>query len=126
MKRLILTAVALSFLAVPMANAQSNPARQGYTQAQSFEMAENWNKQRQKPAFKKRVVKKHVVRKPVVQHRWARGRQVPAWQRKQVIREHHRHGLRKPGYGQHWVKVGNDYLLVSIASGIIANLVFGR
>ena len=125
MKRFILTAVALSFLAVPMANAQSNPARQGYGQAQSFETAQNWNKN-QKPIVKKRVVKKHIARKPVAQKRWARGQNVPAWQRKQVVRDYHRHGLRKPGYGQHWVRVGNDYLLISIFSGIIANLIATR
>ena len=126
MKRLILTAVALSFLAVPMANAQPNLARQGYTQTQKIEPSQNWNKKRQKTVVRKHIVKKQVARKSIAQKRWARGRQVPAWQRKQVIREYHRHGLRKPGYGQHWVKVGNDYLLVSIASGIIANLILGR
>ena len=120
MKRFILTAVALSFLAVPMANAQSNQARQGYSQAQSFETAQNWNKQ-QKRIVKKRVVKKNVVRKPVAQKRWARGQNVPAWQRKQVVRDYHRYGLRNPGRGQQWVRVGNDYLLISIFSGIIAN-----
>ena len=120
MKRLILTAVALSFLAVPMANAQSNAARQSYAQAQSFETAQNWNKQQ------KRVVKKNVVRKPVARKRWARGQNVPAWQRKQVVRDYHRYGLRNPGHGQQWVRVGNDYLLISIFSGIIANLIATR
>ncbi len=131
MKRLILTAVALSFLAVPMANAQSNQARQGYAQAQSFETAQNWNKPQKrivkKRVVKKQVIKKQVVRKPVAQKkRWARGQNVPAWQRKQVVRDYHRYGLRKPGNGQHWVRVGNDYLLISIFSGIIANLIVVR
>ena len=125
MKRIILTAVALSFLAVPMANAQSNQARQGYAQVQSFETAQNWNKQ-QKRIVKKRVVKKQIVRKPVAQKRWARGQNVPAWQHKQVVRDYHRYGLRKPGHGQHWVRVGNDYLLISIFSGIIANPIATR
>ena len=125
MKRFILTAVALSFLAVPMANAQSNQARQGYAQAQSFETAQNWNKQ-QKRIVKKRVVKKQIARKPVAQKRWARGQNVPAWQRKQVVRDYHRYGLRNPGHGQQWVRVGNDYLLISIFSGIIANLIVAR
>ena len=122
MKRLILATVALSFLAVPFANAQPNQRNHpGYTQMQKADQARDWNKKRPKIVYKKKI-----VRKPVVQHRWARGKQVPAWQRRQVIREYNRYGLRRPGYGQHWVKVGNDYLLVSIASGIIANLIFGR
>ncbi|TIQ49916.1 MAG: hypothetical protein E5X61_12930, partial [Mesorhizobium sp.] len=30
-----------------------------------------------------------------------------------------RYGLRRPSRGQEWIRVGNDYLLVSVVSGII-------
>jgi len=35
------------------------------------------------------------------------------------VRDWNRHGLRRPGPGQQWIGVGNDYLLVSVVSGII-------
>jgi len=34
-------------------------------------------------------------------------------------RDYGRYGLRRPGPGQEWIRVGNDYVLVSILSGII-------
>ncbi|WP_439710982.1 RcnB family protein [Brucella anthropi] len=34
--------------------------------------------------------------------------------------------LRKPPRGYHWVKVNNDYMLISIATGIISSIVAGR
>ncbi|ARU03685.1 hypothetical protein CCO03_02375 [Comamonas serinivorans] len=35
------------------------------------------------------------------------------------------HGLKAPPRGQHWVQVGGDYLLVSIATGVIASVLLG-
>ncbi|MGT2467250.1 RcnB family protein [Mesorhizobium atlanticum] len=29
-------------------------------------------------------------------------------------------GLRRPGPGQEWIRVGNDYVLISILSGIVS------
>ena len=116
MKRLVLSAVALSMLALPVAQAQAGSRYDRHDQPRYERYDHNWKK----PGFDKRVVvKKKVVKK----HRWARGHRVPAWQRKHAVRDWHRHGLRRPGYGQQWVKVDNDFLLVSIASGIIAGLI---
>jgi Ni/Co efflux regulator RcnB len=33
--------------------------------------------------------------------------------------------LRRPPYGYHWVRVDNDVVLASIASGIVVSAVFG-
>jgi Ni/Co efflux regulator RcnB len=74
-----------------------------------------------KKGVQKHEVKRHHVRKPV--KHWKRGQHVPSWQRKHVVRDYRHHGLRRPGHGQHWVKVDNSYLLVGIASGVIAGLV---
>lgn len=113
MKRFILSAVALAMLALPVAQAQAGPRHD----APRYERYDhNWKK----PGFDKpNVVKKKVVKK----HRWARGHRVPAWQRNHVVRDYHRYGLRRPAYGQQWVKIDNDFLLVSIASGIIAGII---
>lgn len=51
---------------------------------------------------------------------------MPDWQRKQALRDYHRYGLKRPGHGQRWVKVDNDFLLISVASGIIAAVVASR
>jgi Ni/Co efflux regulator RcnB len=110
MKRLVLSAVALSMLALPVAQAQAGPRNDGHRYEQQWK----------KPGFDRKV----VVRKKVVKkHRWARGNRVPAWQRKHVVRDYHRYGLRRPAYGQQWVRVDNDFLLISVASGIIGGII---
>ncbi len=117
MKRLVLSAIALSMLALPAVEAQAAP-RHG--QQQNMERHDShWNGKPDQFRRKPDARKKSVVRK----HGWVRGNHLPSWQRKQVVRDYHRHGLRRPGYGQQWVKVDNEYLLISIASGIIAGLI---
>jgi Ni/Co efflux regulator RcnB len=112
MKRLVLSAVAIAMLAAPVAQAQAGSRHE----SPRYERYDSqWNK---KPGYDKPYVyKKKVMKK----HRWARGYKVPAWKRKHVVRDYHRHGLHRPGHGQQWVKVDNDFLLISIASGIIAS-----
>ena len=68
-------------------------------------------------------MKKHVVKKHVVRKHWARGNHVPAWQRDRVVRDYGRYGLHRPAHGQRWIRVDNDFLLISIASGVIAGLI---
>ena len=36
------------------------------------------------------------------------------------------HRLPSPPRGYHWIQNGGDYLLVAIASGVIAQIVFGN
>ncbi len=115
MKRLVLSAVALAMLALPLAPAQAGPRneppRYAYGQDQ-------WKKKSYKQSRKQNYDKRHDGRQ-----RWAHGKRVPDWQRRHVVRDYHRYGLRRPGHGQHWVKVDNDFLLISIASGIIGGII---
>lgn len=113
MKRIFASALALAMLAVPVAQAQAAPKHY----PQSFEQRgpSNWHG---KPD-------RHV-RKKVVVHKWKRGAHVPSWQRKQVVRDYHRHGLKRPARGQHWIRVDNQYLLIGITSGVIAGLIAAR
>ena len=46
-------------------------------------------------------------------------------QRYYVVNNWHGHRLYAPPRGYQWVQVGSDYVLAAIATGIIANLVFG-
>jgi Ni/Co efflux regulator RcnB len=115
MKRIILTALALSMLAVPAAYAGSGTAS-GYP----AQYGQKFNAPAHN-ADSRRVIKKRVVvhKRVVVKPHWVRGKRVPGWQRQHVVRDYHRFGLRRPAYGQHWIKVGNDYLLIRITSGTI-------
>lgn len=116
MKRFVLAAIAASMLATPAAYAESRSARPDHQQTQKYRA----------PAPER---SREHFRKPQSKHpqaHWSKGKRVPDWQRKQTVRDYHRHGLRKPARGQQWIKVGNDYLLISIASGIITSLAFSR
>ena len=75
----------------------------------------------------KKVIHKHVVRKPVVvKHRWVRGRPLPAHYRRHVISDYHRYHLHRPGPGQRWVRVDNQYILINTVTGMIAALAAAR
>ncbi len=111
MKRLVLSAIALSMLALPTVQAQAAPKHHQASEQHVIV---------KKKIVRKHVVRKHETRKPV--KHWSRGQHVPAWQRKQVVRDYRHYGLKRPGYGQQWVKVDNNYLLIGITSGVIAGL----
>lgn len=59
--------------------------------------------------------------------RWARGHRIHdyGWAPTYVIVDYGRHGLRHPPHGHHWRRdERGDWLLVAIASGIIAEVIF--
>lgn len=60
--------------------------------------------------------------------KWVKGSRVPPQYRGQhyVVNNWQQHGLHKPGRGQQWVQNGSDYLLVAVATGVIAQIVFGH
>ena len=43
-----------------------------------------------------------------------------------VVNDWRGHGLRTPPRGYHWVQTGGDYVLIAIATGIIAQLLLGN
>ena len=61
-------------------------------------------------------------------HRWMRGSRVPPQYRGHtyVVSNWRVHRLPSPPRGYHWIQNGGDYLLVAIASGVIAQMVFGN
>ncbi len=61
-------------------------------------------------------------------HDFRRGERLPSNYRSNhyVVDNWRTHGLHAPRRGQHWVQVGNDYLLVSIATGVIASILAGH
>lgn len=121
MKRIILSTLAFSMLAATSLTGQAAPVnapvapRSDYTQV-------DWKKPTHRDA------KRHVIKKKVVIKRshWRNGQRYSSWKRHQPVRDYHRYGLRRPGPGQEWIRVGNDYVLVSIVSGIIFGAIAAR
>lgn len=64
----------------------------------------------------------------VAPHRWQRGDRLPPGYRssRYVVKDWHRHGLKRPARGHEWVSVGRDYLLIATATGLIAQAMLSR
>ena len=60
-------------------------------------------------------------------HRWTKGYRVPQQYRgpQYVVQDWRGHRLSAPPRGYHWVQYGGDYMLVAIATGVIAQLILG-
>ncbi len=118
MKRLVLAAVAASMLAVPVMQAEAAPmvapAMPQSNLAQVDWKKPNDHRHMQRPP----VAKKKDMRRP----HWQRGQKYSDWRRYKGVKDYHRYGLKRPGPGQQWIRVGNDYLLVGIMTGIIAGI----
>lgn len=129
MKRLALAALAATMLTVPTIS-QAAPVV-APNAAPSGIVNVDW-----KPTTKRVVVKEKrngtVVRKVVKQrddhryrsaHKWRHGQKYSSWKRHRPVNDYRRYGLRRPAPGQQWIRVGDDYLLVGIMSGLIAGAV---
>ncbi|MCU0762021.1 MAG: RcnB family protein [Hydrogenophaga sp.] len=57
-----------------------------------------------------------------------RGRYIPREyrHRQYVVVNHHHHRLAAPPRGHHWVQVGGDYVLIAVATGLIANVILSH
>src|SRR5690242_7036504 len=57
-------------------------------------------------------------------HHWARGQRLPSqyWTRSHYV-DYRRHHLRAPPRGYQWVQVDNNYVMVALASGLIASII---
>jgi Ni/Co efflux regulator RcnB len=59
-------------------------------------------------------------------HRWASGHYLPRhYYGPSYYVDYHNYRLAPPPYGHHWVRVDNDVLLVALATGLIADTVYG-
>ena len=60
-------------------------------------------------------------------HNWQRGYRVPPQYRSHhyVVYDWRGHHLSAPPRGYQWVQNGSDYLLIGIATGVIASMVLG-
>ena len=56
---------------------------------------------------------------------WRRGSFLPPAYQNYIVDEYWRFHLRRPPYGYHWVEVGDEFLLVSVSTGLIFDVVTG-
>lgn len=126
MKKLFLSALAATMMTAPMSMAQAAPR---VPVVQSDAVIQQVQYRPNQKTVKRTVIKRdhrgRVVEKRVVRKNWQRGNRVPSWQRYQQV-DHKRYHLRQPARGQRWVRVDNDFLLISIGSGIVASIIAGR
>lgn len=72
--------------------------------------------------------KGHVHHRYEKSHHWRRGDRLPKvyhshWR---VIHDYRAHRLRRPPRDCHWVRIGNDVVLASIATGLILEVLHGH
>jgi len=57
---------------------------------------------------------------------WRRGAYLPPAYQAFGLEDYDRYHLRRPPYGYHWVRVGDEFLLVSVSTGLIFDAVTGE
>ena len=118
MKRIVLSVIAVSMLAATSLQGQAAPMNAPAAPQSNYSQVD-WKKPTHRDV-KKHVIQKHVQKKVVVKrNNWRNGQRYSSWKQHQPVRDYGRYGLHRPGRGQEWIRVGNDYVLVSILSGII-------
>jgi Ni/Co efflux regulator RcnB len=120
MKKFILSAIAASMIASPMV--ASEASAQGYPQQRHETVV------RHQPG-RTMVVDRTVIRNDRAQYRndWRRGERFDYRRARnyQVINNYRGYRLRTPPRGYHYVRSGNDAVLVGITSGVIAGIIAG-
>ncbi|TPM01006.1 RcnB family protein [Mesorhizobium sp. B2-3-10] len=115
MKRVVLSALAFSMLAATSLTGQAAPMNAPVAPQSNYTKVD-WQRPGDHRDMKKRVFKKKVV---VKRNNWRNGQKYSGWRQHRPIRDYGRYGLHRPGRGQEWIRVGNDYVLVGILSGVI-------
>lgn len=120
MKRIVLSAIAFSMLAATALQGQAAPLNTPNAPQSNYNQVD-WQKPGRHVNKHVDVTKRVIVKKKIVVRRshWRNGQRYSSWKRHQPIRHYRHYGLRRPGPGQEWIRVGNDYLLVSVLSGLI-------
>ncbi|MGJ8571119.1 MAG: RcnB family protein [Hoeflea sp.] len=118
MKKALIISIAALLMAAPVAQAESrsdHSKRQAYSQFQG-----DYKKQTQTRN------KKSAQHRVAARKHWSKGQRMSDWKKHSAVKDYKRHGLRKPGRGQSWVKVDNQFVLISAISGLIAGIVAAR
>jgi Ni/Co efflux regulator RcnB len=109
MKRILLSALAVTMLATP-ALAQPGPGRGHDRDHRSDRYEQSYGGRHDHRGPQKQVKKKR--------HHWSKGQRVPKEYRRNV--DYRRHHLKAPPRGYQWVENDGQYLMIGIATGLIA------
>ncbi len=115
MKRIVLSAIAFSMLAATSLQGQAAPMNVPNAPQSNYSQVD-WKKPSDHRDVKNPMYKKKVITK---RNNWRNGQKYSGWRQHKPVRDYGRYGLRRPGPGQQWIRVGNDYVLVGILSGVI-------
>lgn len=122
--------IATAAVAATLALSSLSSFAQAYDKRDKVIIVQQQDKKQQ---VKKQQVKKQQVKKQQFYYNargpeFVRGRALPSDLRtpQYVVVNYGQHRLAAPGRGQQWVQVGADYVLVAIATGVIANIVLNR
>lgn len=59
-------------------------------------------------------------------HNWARGQRLPSQYRtRNYYVDYRSHHLRRPPHGYQWVRADNQYVLMAVTTGLIAEIIAG-
>ncbi|GGD22374.1 RcnB family protein [Aureimonas glaciei] len=121
MKKTLLTAVAMLFLASPVLTAASASAQSRHEQQRELRQD---RKELRQDKRELRQDRKELRQDRRAVQRLKRGGRYRNGGRN--VSNYRQYGLRAPGRGQRWVRYNNDYLLVTIANGLIASVIVAR
>jgi Ni/Co efflux regulator RcnB len=127
MKRIILSVLAASMLAGSALSGHAAPLNVPAA-PQPSSMQVDWRKpshEHMRKPTNRDLKKRELHRKKVVKRHWKRGDRYHDWRRHERV-DWRRHHLHRPAPGHQWVRVGDDYILVSVLSGIIAGVIAAR
>jgi Ni/Co efflux regulator RcnB len=85
-----------------------------------------WNGNQWHPQYRYRAPVRYVYPRGYRPHQWRVGyRLPPAYYHRNYYVDYRNYYLPPPPYGYHWVRVDRDVVLVSIASGLIRDILYG-
>lgn len=126
MKKIVLTALAATMFVAPAISAQAAPM------VPSIKVKSDVETVQYRPGDRhdnrRYDDRRHGWDKRAPQYKrnhWKRGQRMYDWRRYERV-DYRRHKLRTPPRGYQWVRDGNDYLMISVASGLIASIIAGR
>ncbi|MFZ2998366.1 RcnB family protein [Sphingobium sp.] len=121
-KKILFALATTTLVASPIISAQAQA--QGYGPQHRNEQTRTVVKH--KPNGRTVIKKQTVVRKPVASHRrWAKGQRFDRRYATnyRVVNNYRDYRLSAPPRGYHWVRSGNDAVLIAITSGLIGAVV---
>lgn len=126
LKKVMLAAIALSFAGASFAQAQSpfEPRKPGQYRAEP--QRPSHGKEFHGQDRRRDESRRDDRRRGENRAHFNRGQRYGDWRRHQEIRDYKHYGLRAPGRGQRWIKVDDQYLLITAATGFIAGVLVAR